>query len=654
MMPSGDAFTSARVLSATLTSVMFGSRRRVLWLLLMVLTASGCANERPSWADRNQQVIDTHKVTGRTRELPKVTIPMALSDGEPVERDKLPAITIAPGVMGRLAWGRGALVERIEMQPNASYPSQTLGEELFVIVLDGSATITVAGKATELTRDHAIYLQPGATRSMTAGANGFRAFEIYSPVRLDHLALAGQKTSGITATFPDQGVTPSLSPGVVIDLNDVQLTPLVDPTPGKSYRRSTTSARLLWGKNAQISLVHIDPESEIALHIHPEDQLTTTLRGTIDQGVMDRTYPESGAAGHVLFLPGGMAHSGKAGDVGVDQLDVFWPVRPDYVERAKKQDALYADIIAPGERPKKLAEGFTFTEGPAWLKGKLYFSDMWFKNAAAGDYTGSPARSRLIAMEPDGKFRVLSSGMQSNGTIAAQNGNLIVCDMFGHRVVEVDPANGRVVRVLLSKVNGLPIDGPNDLVMDAKGGIYVTDPQFTPDAKKSQPGKQVYYIAPDGTARVVIGPGEYAMPNGVELSPDGKRLYVNNTWQQPGANFIWTYDVGADGSLSNKRQFAVVNLTPQVLQAANPADRLDSGADGSAVDADGRYYVASRTGVQIFQPDGTYAGTIFVPQYPVSITFGGPNNDILYMVGESSVWSIQTKARGFRHPSRMN
>ena len=52
--------------------------------------------------------------------------------------------------------------------------------------------------------------------------------------------------------------------------------------------------------------------------------------------------------------------------------------------------------------------------------------------------------------------------------------------------------------------------------------------------------------------------------------------------------------------------------------------------------------------------DGTYAGTIFVPQYPVSITFGGANNDILYMVGESSVWSIQTKVHGFRHPEGMN
>src|SRR5204863_47357 len=112
--------------------------------------------------------------------------------------------------------------------------------------------------------------------------------------------------------------------------------------------------------------------------------------------------------------------------------------------------------------------------------------------------------------------------------------------------------------------------------------------------------------------------------------------------------------VADDGSLTKKRQFAKLDLTTAVLQAAKPEDRLDSGADGSTVDTDGRYYVATRTGVQIFMPDGTLAGTIYVPQYPVSITFGGPNNDILYMVGESSVWSIQTKAHGFRLPEGMN
>ena len=107
----------------------------------------------------------------------------------------------------------------------------------------------------------------------------------------------------------------------------------------------------------------------------------------------------------------------------------------------------------------------------------------------------------------------------------------------------------------------------------------------------------------------------------------------------------------AEGSLSSKRRFAMLSLTPGLLQASNPVDRFNSGADGTAVDTDGRYYAATRTGVQIFLPDGAAVGTISVPQYPVSVTFGGPNDDVLYMVGESSVWSIQTRVRGFRHPS---
>ena len=615
-------------------------------VVVLVFTAA-CSNEGPPWADRNQRVIDQHQVAGRARELPRVAVPIALDPGVPVERAALPTITIAPGVAAELAWGRGALLERVEMRPGAVYPRQTLNEELILIVQDGSATIEFDGTKTELAKDHVLYLQPGATRSVTAGPNGWTAFEVYSPVRLDHLALAGQPTSGVNASFPDQGVAPSLRPGVVVNLNEIQWTPLTDPVAGQSYRRSTALSRLIWGKNAQISLIRMDPGSEIARHRHPEDQLTHTVRGSLAQGVMDGSFPASGAVGHVLYLPGGMVHSAKLGDTGADQLDVFWPVRPDYVERARKQQALYEQVVALDAKPAKLADGFTFTEGPTWLADRLYFSDMFFKNPAANDWTGSPAKSRLIVMQPDGTWRVLSSGMQSNGTLAAKNGNLIVCDMFGHRVVEVNPATGRIVRVLLERIDGKPIDGPNDLVMDAKGGLYITDPQFTPDAAKSQPGKQVYYVAPGGTARVVIGPGEFAMPNGVELSPDGKTLYVNNTWQQPGGNFVWAYDVAGDGSLSNKRQFAMLNLTPEVLGAGAPADRYDSRADGTAVDTEGRYYVATKSGVQIFLPDGTYAGTIWMPQYPVSVTFGGARRDVLYMVGESSVWAIPTKARGY-------
>jgi gluconolactonase len=620
---------------------------------------AACSSDEPTateaaWAALNQSVIEANEITGRSRELPAVDVPMALVPGVPVAGTELPTATIAPGVEARLAWGRGALLERVDMDAGAVYPAQTLSEELIVIVTAGTASFEFDGETVELAQDNVLYLEPGTTRSVRAGPDGWQAFEVYSPIRLDHLALVGEDVSAAQASFPDQGVTPSLTPGVVVNVNEIQWTPLTDPVAGLDYVRSSALSRLIWGRNAQISLVRMDPGSEFPLHIHPEDQLTHTTRGTLEQGVMDALFTVSGEAGNMLFLPGGMVHSAFLGELGGDQLDVFWPVRPDYIERARNQQALMSEVIEPGTAPEKLAEGFTFTEGPTWLNGKLYFSDMYFRDHKNGDWTGSPEQSRLIVMEPGGEWEVLASGMQSNGTIALANGNLIVCDMFGHRVVELDPSTGEVVRVLLDEVGGRPIDGPNDLVMDARGGLYITDPQFTPEEQKSQPGTQVYYLAPDGTASIVVGPGEYAMPNGVEISPDGRTLYVNNTWEEPGGNFVWAYDVAADGTLSNKRRFAMLNLTPDVLSAENPVDRYSSSADGTAVDTDGRYYVATSSGVQIFLPDGTFVGTIWAPQYPVSITFGGPNSDILYMVGESSVWSIQTKVQGFRHPAEIN
>src|SRR5688572_20117759 len=101
----------------------------------------GPASGGPQWADVNRRVIEQNKVTGRTRELPSVRVPMTLADGEPIEGGKLPTITIAPGVVATLGWGRGALLERVEMRPDAVYPSQKLSEELIVIAQDGSATI---------------------------------------------------------------------------------------------------------------------------------------------------------------------------------------------------------------------------------------------------------------------------------------------------------------------------------------------------------------------------------------------------------------------------------------------------------------------------------------------------------------------------------
>jgi hypothetical protein len=99
----------------------------------LLLVAAACSDPGPKWAARNQKVIDQSKITGRTRELPAVSVPAVLEPGVPVEGAKMPTATIAPGVSAALGWGRGALLERLDMQPGAVYPEQTLGEELIII-----------------------------------------------------------------------------------------------------------------------------------------------------------------------------------------------------------------------------------------------------------------------------------------------------------------------------------------------------------------------------------------------------------------------------------------------------------------------------------------------------------------------------------------
>jgi hypothetical protein len=105
-------------------------------VLALLLVAAGCS-DRPEWAARNQQVVDKAKVTGRTRELPAVTVPMILAPGVPVGGANMPTATIAPGVSASLGWGRGAQLERLDMQPGSVYPEQTLGEEPISLTFGG-------------------------------------------------------------------------------------------------------------------------------------------------------------------------------------------------------------------------------------------------------------------------------------------------------------------------------------------------------------------------------------------------------------------------------------------------------------------------------------------------------------------------------------
>jgi gluconolactonase len=217
---------------------------------------------------------------------------------------------------------------------------QELGEELITMVRGGSARCLVDNRVLELAQDSLLYLTPGMKRSLEVGPDGRKALEVFSSVRADMLRMAGaaEPVYG-DVSFPDQGVTPSLLPGLVYRLGDVPLTPLTDPDPSIPHKRSAANSRVVWGRNAMLSFIRMDPNSSFPVHSHPEHQIMMMLRGAMEEGVMDSGFPMTGEGNDVILLPGGMSHSGRMSEAGADALDIFWPARPDYMERAIKGTA---------------------------------------------------------------------------------------------------------------------------------------------------------------------------------------------------------------------------------------------------------------------------------------------------------------------------
>jgi gluconolactonase len=233
------------------------------------------------------------------------------------------------------------------------------------------------------------------------------------------------------------------------------------------------------------------------------------------------------------------------------------------------------------------------------------------------------------------------------------NGHLAVCDMFGHRLIEMT-ISGRVVRTLAARYGGQSLDGPNDVVVDARGGLYFSDPQFTPEPKKFQPGRSVYYLPPRGELLRVIEPNVFAMPNGVVLTPDGRTLLVNNTYDSETFwnvdtdkdNFIWAYDVNPDGTLAGPRKFCELFLTPEVLDRHGKT----TSADGMTIDTQGDLYVATYLGLQIFNARGEFVGVVNSPIFPVSCCFGGDDMKTLFLAAYNKIYKIPTNVTGLKYP----
>jgi gluconolactonase len=283
-------------------------------------------------------------------------------------------------------------------------------------------------------------------------------------------------------------------------------------------------------------------------------------------------------------------------------------------------------VVAAGTRIELIKDGFDGTEGPiAAPDGSLLFTE-----------TRANRITRIAADGSTSTFLENSNG--SNGLAFNAKGELVSVQVLKTQVGIVYPLGKE--KVLADQFEKLPFGRPNDLVLSAKrGDIYFTDSGSIPGAASAtatSPRTGVYRINPQGKLSLIAK--DIERPNGIQLSPNEKVLYVANT----AGEYIFAYDVANNGAVKGKREFAK-------LDGYRKADNgsYSSGADGLAVDAKGRLYVASNLGIQVFSPKGVALGTIALPKQPQNLAFAGKDKKYLYIVGRGAAYRIATLTPGF-------
>lgn len=303
----------------------------------------------------------------------------------------------------------------------------------------------------------------------------------------------------------------------------------------------------------------------------------------------------------VKHVWGDGAHNGKhATAIFPDALRWLWrdypaPIKANPEGKSKVQTTSIVD----GEW-EVVSSGHNFTEGLAVnAKGELFFTDV--------------PSGRIHKVGLDGKVSVFAEDGGKRLKFGP-DGRLYACAKGGQIVAYDESGTASVVAKGLS---------PNDLTITREGRIYVTEPL----------NNRILLIEKDGSGKLVET--EQNFPNGVCLSPDQSLLYVGDTRGQ----FVYSYQIAPDGTLAYKQRYYHLHLVDGSMQ---------SGADGMAVDAEGRLYVTTEMGIQFCDQAGRVNGILSKPQkaWLSTVAFGGPDLKTLYVTCGDKVYKRATKVKG--------
>ena len=208
-----------------------------------------------------------------------------------------------------------------------------------------------------------------------------------------------------------------------------------------------------------------------------------------------------------------------------------------------------------------------------------------------------------ISPNGDGSIFVeLPNGSVGNGIRFNSKGDMMIADYTNHNILKVDMTTKQIAVY----AHDGSMNQPNDIARDASDRLYASDPKW-----KDNTGR-IWKVDTDG--KMTILEDNMGTTNGIEVSPDGKRLYVNESVQRK----VWMYDL-ADGAISNKR-----------LLIEFP----DFGMDGMRCDVDGNLYIArhGKGTVAKISPDGKLLEEIqLTGKKPSNVAFGGPDGKTVYI-----------------------
>jgi len=298
---------------------------------------------------------------------------------------------------------------------------------------------------------------------------------------------------------------------------------------------------------------------------------------------------------------------------------------------------LWVAVSGPvASQQPEVATTVAFTEGPAVDRdGNVYFTDI--------------INQRIMKLGADG---VLSTYRQSsnvaNGLLIDADGRLIACEgatferpgvrLTGTpRVTRTDLKTGKI-EVLAESYEGKPLVGPNDVTIDGRGRLYFTELN----------GAAVYRIdAPGKVARILAAP-DVRSPNGIQISPDDRKLYlVESNQGQGGPRLIRSYDLQPEGTVRNMR----------VLYDFSPG----RSADGMSIDIQGNLYASAgmnqlrgssetldnKAGVYMISPAGKLLKFYPIPEdFITNNAFGGPDMKTLYVTAGKTLYKLRTDIAG--------